>query len=146
MGKLKALDENLNLGSKPDWYGTNFPAIRDFSENFYKTFLNYDNYNHRHSPVYLIFLSFFSRAGIDFDIIRFLHLNISIILIFLFFKCLSIKFKSADKNILFLLVLKIAKKTPTNIPNNNDNEVNSIVSFVAFNNLGKCSEMKSKSI
>tara|TARA_B100001121_G_scaffold122633_1_gene107498 strand:+ start:553 stop:1812 length:1260 start_codon:yes stop_codon:yes gene_type:complete len=100
-------DENLNLGSKPDWYGGNFPAIRDFSENFYKTFLNYDNYNHRHSPVYLIFLSFFSRAGIDFDVIRFLHLNISIILIFLFYKCLTIKFKSADKNILFLLSISI---------------------------------------
>ena len=85
----------------------NFPAIRDFSENFYKTFLNYDDYNHRHSPVYLIFLSFFSRVGIDFDVIRFLHLNISIILIFLFYKCLSIKFKSADKNILFLLSLSI---------------------------------------
>ena len=41
---------------------------------------------------------------------------------------------------------KIAKKIPTNIPNNKDKEVNSIVSFVAFNNLGKCSEMKSKSI
>jgi hypothetical protein len=40
----------------------------------------------------------------------------------------------------------MAKKTPTNIPNNNDKEVSSIVNFVAFNNLGKCSEMKSKSI
>jgi len=45
-----------------------------------------------------------------------------------------------------LLVLKIAKKTPTNIPKNSDKEVNSIVNFVAYNNLGKCSEMKSKSI
>ena len=46
------------------------------------------------------------------------------------------------KNILFLLVLKIAKKTPTNIPKNNDKSVNSIVSFAAFNNLGKCSNSK----
>ena len=73
-------DENLNFGSKQDWYGTNFPAIKDFSVNFYKTFLNYDNYNHRHSPVYLIFLSFFSRISIDYDVIRFIHLNISLIL------------------------------------------------------------------
>ena len=102
-----AFDENLNLGSKQDWYGTNFPAIRDFSENFYKTFLNYDNYNHRHSPVYLIFLSFFSRISIDYDIIRFIHLNISLILIFLFFECLKIKFKNIDKNTLFLLSISI---------------------------------------
>ena len=100
-------DENLNLGSKQDWYGTNFPAIKDFSENFYKTFLNYDNYNHRHSPVYLIFLSFFSRISIDYDTIRFIHLNISLLLIFLFFECLKIKFKNIDKNILFLLSISI---------------------------------------
>ncbi len=100
-------DENLNLGSKLDWYGANLMVIKDFSENFYKTFLNYEIYNHRHSPVYLIFLSFFTRIGIDFDIIRFLHLNISLILIFLFFKCLKIKFKNVDKNILFLLSISI---------------------------------------
>ena len=48
-GKLELINDlEINLGSKPDWYGGNFPAIRDFSENFYKTFLNYDNYNHRH--------------------------------------------------------------------------------------------------
>ena len=102
-----AFDENLNLGSKQDWYGTSFPPIRDFSENFYKTFLNYDNYNNRHSPIYIIFLSFFSRISIDYDIIRFIHLNISLILIFLFFKCLKIKFKNVDKNILFLLSISI---------------------------------------
>ena len=101
------LDENLNLGSKLDWYGANLTVIKDFSENFYKTFLNYEIYNHRHSPVYLIFLSFFKRIGINFDIIRFLHLNISLILIFLFFKCLKIKFKNVDKNILFLLSISI---------------------------------------
>ena len=102
-----AFDENLNFGSKLDWYGANLIVIKDFSENFYKTFLNYEIYNHRHSPVYLIFLSFFKRIGIDFDIIRFLHLNISLILIFLFFKCLKIKFKNVDKNILFLLSISI---------------------------------------
>ena len=58
--------ENLNFGAKPDWYNGNFPVIRDFSENFNKTFYNYDLYNHRHSPVYLIFLSFFSKIGFNF--------------------------------------------------------------------------------
>ena len=100
-------DENLNIGAKPDWYFTNFPVIKDFSENFSKTFLNYDLYGHRHSPVYLIFLSFFSKIGINFDLIRFLHLNISLTLIYLFFKCLMIKFKNIDINILFLLSISI---------------------------------------
>ena len=100
-------DENLNYGAKPDWYYTNFPAIKDFSENLSKTLFNYDKYNHRHSPIYLIFLSLFSKIGINFDLIRFIHLNISIYLIYIFFKCLCLKFKKIDKNILFLLSISI---------------------------------------
>ena len=99
--------ENLNYGAKPDWYYTNFPAIKDFSENLSKTLFNYDKYNHRHSPIYLIFLSLFSKIGINFDLIRFIHLNISIYLIYIFFKCLCLKFKKIDKNILFLLSISI---------------------------------------
>jgi len=44
---------------------------------------------------------------------------------------------------LFLLVLNIAKKTPTNMPNYNDSKVNSIVNFVALSSLGKLSIIKS---
>ena len=38
-------DENLNGGARPDWLYTNLPAIKDFSESFFDTFLNYDKYN-----------------------------------------------------------------------------------------------------
>ena len=100
-------DENLNYGSKADWYYTNLPVIKYFSLNFHETLLSYDQYNHRHSPVYLIVLSFFSKLGLSFDFIRFLHLNFSLILIYFFFKCLSLKFKETDKNILFLLSISI---------------------------------------
>ena len=51
------LNENLNLGAKPDWYFSDIPVIEAFSIDFKKTFFNYDFYGHRHSPVYLIFLS-----------------------------------------------------------------------------------------
>ena len=78
-------DENLNGGARPDWLYTNLPAIKDFSESFFDTFFNYDKYNHRHSPIYLIFLSFISKIGVGFDTIRFLHLNISLLLIYFFF-------------------------------------------------------------
>ncbi len=100
-------EENLNIGSKLDWQIINLPVIRDFSENFYITFLNYDSYNHRHSPLYLIFLSSFSKIGINFDFIRFIHLNICLVLIYIFFKCLDLKFKNIDKNILFLISISI---------------------------------------
>ena len=100
-------DENLNGGARPDWLYTNLPAIKDFSESFFDTFLNYDKYNHRHSPVYLIFLSFISKIGVGFDTIRFLHLNISLLLIYFFYKGLTLKFKNFDKNVLFLLSISI---------------------------------------
>ena len=95
--------ENLNFGTKPDWYGTNLPTIKLFAENFYETFLSYDNLNHRHSPVYVIFLSLLVKLGVSFEFIRFFHLNLCILLIYFFYKCLKLKFKSIDKNILILL-------------------------------------------
>ena len=49
--------ENLNLGAYQDWIGANLNPLIDFSNNFVDTFLNYEKYGHRHSPVYLIFLS-----------------------------------------------------------------------------------------
>ena len=101
------LDENLNLGAKPDWYSTDRPVINDLSIDFQKTLLNYEIYNHRHSPVYLIFLSFLKKAGISFEFIRFIHLNISILLIYFFFKCLSLKFSNIEKSILLIFSFSI---------------------------------------
>ena len=68
-----------------------------------KLFLSYDNLNHRHSPVYVIFLSLLVKLGVSFEFIRFFHLNLCILLIYFFYKCLKLKFKSIDKNILILL-------------------------------------------
>lgn len=100
-------DENLNLGAKPDWYFGDIPVIEALSVDLKKTFINYDIYGHRHSPVYLIFLSFLKSVGFDYDLIRFIHLNISILLIYFFFKCLSFKFDNIDKNILLIFSFSI---------------------------------------
>ena len=100
-------DENLNFGARGDWIHTDLPPIMDLSNNFKETLLNYESYGHRHSPVYLIFLSLFKKIGIPIDVIRFLHLNLSILLIYIFFKCLSLKFKEIDKTILLILSFSI---------------------------------------
>ena len=76
--------EDLNSGATLDWYKTDFPVIRDLTVNIKKTLLNYESYGHRHSPVYLIFLSLFTKIGLSFDSVRFLHLNISLLLIYFF--------------------------------------------------------------
>ena len=53
------IDENLNYGAIGDWFHTDKPVIEALSEDIRKTLLGYESFGHRHSPLYLIFLSFF---------------------------------------------------------------------------------------
>ena len=100
-------DENLNFGSIQDWDRSNRPVIDGFFQDFKHTFFNYDDFKHRHSPIYLIFLSFIKSLGISFDLIRLFNLHISIILIYSFYKCLTIKFEKVDTNLLGILSVVI---------------------------------------
>ena len=99
--------ENLNYGSYGDWIGSNREPIKDFSNNFTYTFLNFDSYGHRHSPVYLIFLSLFLDLGLDLNQIRLVHLHLCISLIIVFYQCLRLLFSNINNNYLFLLSLII---------------------------------------
>lgn len=99
--------ENLNYGSYGDWIGSNQELIKDFSNNFTYTFLNFDSYGHRHSPVYLIFLSLFLDLGLDLKQMRLVHLHLCISLIIIFYQCLKLLFTNINNNYLFLLSLII---------------------------------------
>ena len=99
--------ENLNHGAYSDWVGANREPIKDFSNNFTYTFLNYDSYGHRHSPIYLILLSLFLDLGFDIGQVRFIHLHLSISLIVIFYQCLRLIFTNINNNYLFLLSLII---------------------------------------
>ena len=99
--------EDLNYGAYPDWLGSNITPINDFSNNFLNTLLNYDDYGHRHSPVYLIFLSLFLDLGFNIDQVRIIHLHFCILLILFFYKCLILKFDNVKSNYLVLLSLII---------------------------------------
>jgi len=100
-------NENLNYGSYGDWINSNLEPIKDFSSNFLYTFLNFDQYGHRHSPVYVIFLSLFLDLGFDVDQVRLIHLHLSISLVVIFYMCLKLKFKRINNNYLiaFSLIL-----------------------------------------
>lgn len=97
------LNENLNFGSYNDWVGTNYPAIKGFAFDFKNSILNYDDFGHRHSPVYLIFLSLFYKAGLSPDLVRLIHLHFTLLLIYYFFVCMKFKFQEINKNYLFIL-------------------------------------------
>lgn len=100
-------NENLNLGSYGDWIGGNEPVIKSFSIGLKETLLSYDSFGHRHSPVYLIFLSLFLDIGLSLDSIRFINLHLCLSLIYIFYNCLKLNFANVEKNYLLLLSLVI---------------------------------------
>lgn len=98
------LNEDSNGGAFLDYRGY-LNIINDFKTDFNHTFLNFDKYGERHSPVLIILLSFFYKFNIDDSVIRIINLNFSIISIIFFFKCLEIKFKNVKNHYLFLISL-----------------------------------------
>ncbi len=100
-------EENLNSGSYLDWVRAYNPVLKDLSKDLKNTLLEYESYGQRHSPVYIIFLSFFLKLGLSFDFIRLIHLHISLSLILVFYSCLKLKFKDTNRIILRILALSI---------------------------------------
>ena len=94
--------ENSTGGAILDYQNQKNIAIK-FSENFTNSFLNYESFTTRHSPILIVFLSFFEKLNIPDISIRLIHLHICLFLPLIFYKCLFIKFKNIDKNILLLL-------------------------------------------
>ncbi len=101
------INENLNYGAIGDWLYTDKPVIEALSQDVKNTLLNYESFGHRHSPLYLILLSYLKKIGFSLDLIRFFHLNLSILLIYFFYKCLVFKFNKIEKKILLLLSLSL---------------------------------------
>ena len=94
--------ENSSGGAYPDFIMRK-SVIESFNNEFFITFLNYDNTPDRHSPILLIIISFLNQLGIKLDIIRFIHLNLLPLLIFISYKCLITRYSNIDKKILFLI-------------------------------------------
>ena len=96
-------NENSTGGAYLDYISQKVNT-KSFSEDFLYTLLNYDNFSTRHSPILSILLSFFEKLNFKDYLIRFIHLNFCLILPLIFYKSLKLKFKDADKKVLFLLV------------------------------------------
>jgi len=95
------LGENTTGGAFIDYFNQKKIA-EDFSENFFNTLFSYDKYSTRHSPVLIIFLSIFEKIDLNDFLIRFIHLNLSLILPIYLFKTLNEIIK--DKKVVFFLV------------------------------------------
>ena len=88
------------LGGALNDYTSHFHIASKFKENFLFTLYNYDDLNHRHSPIFYIIKSVVLIFGETGQRIFFLHLYLLIPLFF--YKCLKIKFKDISKNYLKL--------------------------------------------
>ena len=80
--------ENSSGGAYQDFIART-EIIKNFKDDFLNTFLNYDNFPDRHSPIIHISFSLLNNLGLDMSLIRFLHLNLLPLLIFMFYKCLQ---------------------------------------------------------
>ena len=99
-------DENSTGGAIIDYLNQK-KISQDFAKAFGQTLLNYDSYTTRHSPVLIIFLSFFEKLNLNDYLIRFIHLNLMLCLPILFYLCLKLKYEFVKKEILLLLVALI---------------------------------------
>ena len=95
--------ENSTGGAIKDYLNQK-GASRAFATEFFKTFFEYNTFATRHSPVLIIFLSLFERINIPEPFIRLIHTHLCLLLPFVFYKCLSIKFIHIDRKILFFFV------------------------------------------
>ena len=96
------LGENSTGGAIID-YTNQKSIINKFKNDFVNTFLNYDDYSSRHSPILIIFLSFLEKMNLSDQIIRIIHLHISLFLPFIFYKILIEKFGINNQSNIIIL-------------------------------------------
>jgi hypothetical protein len=105
------LGENSTGGAINDYINQKNITTR-FANEFKETFLNYDKYQTRHSPILLIFLSLFEKLNWTDQFIRLVHLHLCLFLPIIFYNCLKIKYPNFNKKI-FLLLSSLIIISPT---------------------------------
>ena len=103
--------ENSTGGAILDYLNQKQISI-NFALDFKKTLINYDQLSTRHSPILIIFLSYFEKISFSDFAIRLIHLHICLLFPIIFYKCLDIKFKNSDKKI-FLFLTSLIFLSPT---------------------------------
>ena len=96
------LNENSTGGAYKDYINQKLISI-EFGKNFFETLLSYDQFSTRHSPILIIFLSFLEKISLNDYLIRFLHLNICLLLPIFFYKSLKLKYVNLKDDIIYLL-------------------------------------------
>ena len=95
-----------NLGGAIKDSVHHFKIVEKFNDDFLGTLKNFGDPAHgiqtRNSPVFWMFLSVFSEY-LSFENIRLINTLISILIVFTFYKCLTLKFKDQNNFVLVIL-------------------------------------------
>ena len=94
-------DTDPNGGALKD-YLYHKSIMEDFKIDFLGTLFSYDEYATRHSPVLYMFLSLFLNFEIHDYLIRLFFLHTCLLLPIIFYKCLTLKYKSVRRDYLKL--------------------------------------------
>ena len=104
------LEEDTLGGGKED-YEYHIKYFLEFSDNFYKAFiefgLNQESSSVRNSPIFYMIFSIFLKIGISLESLKLINLLIMVPFFIFFFKCLEIKYSQIDletKLILFSIL------------------------------------------
>ena len=93
------LNEDSLGGARADFL-YHYNISQKFSENFFLAFNEYgkniDGMNARNSPIFWVIISYFNNF-ISSEFLRLINSSVSIIISFLFYKCLLIKFNNIDR-------------------------------------------------
>jgi len=84
-------------------YSVHSKISENFSSDFKKTFLEYDKFNTRHTPIIPIFFSIFKSFEINDNLIRFLNLSIPFLIIFFFYQSLTLSNNKINKKTVLLI-------------------------------------------
>ena len=106
-------NEDSNGGAYVDYINQDV-IVNKFRENFINSFLNYDNFTTRHSPILISLISLLKKINIHQDIIRIIHLHLCLVLPISFYLILenkySLEIKDKKK---FLLITGLIFLSPT---------------------------------
>ena len=105
------LNENSTGGAIVDYFNQKTIA-QAFANNFKESFFGYDKFSTRHSPILIIFLSFFEKLNINDYIIRLIHLHFCLLLPIFFYLSLKIKFNFINQNNFFIRSVFIFGSNP----------------------------------
>lgn len=100
-------NENSSGGSQADFYNT-LHLIKKISEDFLLGISDWKNSSLSHFPLHYILSAILYKFLNNIDNVRFLFLNISILIPFFFYKCIKIIFKNDNAAILLSILIFIS--------------------------------------